>query len=324
MSVENRYPAAQLYPWLRDHWAFFIQRLNSDRLAHAMLLEGAAGTGKMQLGSLMVGRLLCHENGDQACGNCRSCLLFAGGAHPDYFELQPEEGSEVIKVEQVRGLIGRLDLTSSISARKVVFIHPAESMNASSANALLKSLEEPSGNAVLLLVSHNAARLPITIRSRCQGISVKQPQAATVIPWLTERSGKPTDQVGAALQAAGGSPLRAEAYLGSPEMEAWSLVGQSLNGLLARPATVSTVSSQFAELDPSDLWRWLSMYCAGLVRNRMAATPLHGLSDNAKLNNKNLLQLQKQADVNRQLSATPVRGDLLLQEWLIKWAEQAF
>ena len=324
MSTENESIAAELYPWLRDHWAFFIQRLKSDRLAHALMVEGAAGNGKMQLAKLMVGRLLCSEDGDQACGKCRSCQLFAGGAHPDYFELQPEEDSEVIKVDQVRALIGSLDLTSSISERKVVFIHPAESMNAASANALLKSLEEPSGNAVLVLVSHNAARLPITIRSRCQGIAVKQPQASVVMPWLAGRSQKPAEQLEAALQAAGGSPLRAEAYLGSPEMEAWSLVGRSLDGLLARPATVSTVSSRFAELDPVDLWRWLSMYCAGLIRNRMAGTALHGLSDNPKLNNKNLLQLQKQADVNRQLSTTPVRADLLLQEWLIKWAEQAF
>lgn len=324
MSAENKYIAADLYPWLRDHWAFFIQRLNSDRLAHALLVEGAAGSGKMQLASLMVGRLLCAENGDQACGKCRSCLLFAGGAHPDYFELQPEEDSEVIKVDQVRKLIGNLDLTSSISARKVVFIHPAENMNAASANALLKSLEEPSGNAVLVLVSHNAARLPITIRSRCQGIAVKQPQASIVLRWLTKRSGKPADQVEAALQAAGGSPLRAEAYLAWPDMDAWLLVGQSLDGLLARPATVSVISSEFTKLDPADLWRWLSMYCASLIRNRMAGTPLHGLSDNPKLSNKNLLQLQKQADVNRQLSTTQVRADLLLQEWLIKWAEQAF
>ena len=324
MSTENRYIGTELYPWMSDHWAFFIRRLKADRLAHALLIEGAAGNGKLQLAYLMAGRLLCTENGERACGTCRSCQLFAGGAHPDYFELQPEEGSEVIKVEQVRDLIASLDLTSSISVRKVVFIHPAERMNAASANALLKSLEEPSGNAVLVLVSHNAARLPVTIRSRCQAITVKQPQASTVIPWLTNSSGQAAGQVEAALLAAGGSPLRAEAYLGSPEMEAWSFVGQSLDKLLAKPATVSLVGSRFAELDPNDLWRWLSMYCAGLIRSRMAGTPLKGLSDNPKLKDKNLLQLQKRADENRQLSATQVRGDLLLQEWLIKWAEQAF
>ncbi len=74
----------------------------------------------------MVARLLCREDHDRACGHCRSCQLLAGAAHPDYFDLQPEEGSEVIKVDQVRALIGRLDLTTSISERKVAYIHPAE------------------------------------------------------------------------------------------------------------------------------------------------------------------------------------------------------
>lgn len=316
--------AAEVYPWLQGHWRFFIQRLKSDRLAHGLLLEGAAGNGKTDLAYLMVGRLLCLENQDQACGKCRSCALFTGGAHPDFFELRPEEGSEFIKVDQVRKLIASLDLTSSISTRKVAYIHPAENMNAASANALLKSLEEPLGNAVLVLVSHNAARLPVTIRSRCQGIAVKQPPASGVLDWLIERSGKPKGQVEAALLAAGGSPLRAETYLGSSAMDAWALVGQALDSLLKRPASVSMVSSQLADLEPDDLWRWLSMYCADLVRNRMADLPLHGLSDSPKITDKNLLELQKEADVNRQLSTTPVRGDLLLQEWLIKWSEQVF
>jgi DNA polymerase-3 subunit delta' len=310
------------YPWLAEHWNFLLQRLGSGRLAHALLIEGAAGNGKMLLASAMVKRLLCGQHGEQACGQCRSCTLLAGGAHPDYFQLQPEEDSEVIKVDQVRGLIAGLDLTSSISPRKVAFIHPAEAMNAASANALLKSLEEPPGDAVLILVSHNASRLPVTIRSRCQGISVKQPESSVVLDWLARRSGKSAAQVETALLAAGGSPLRAEAYLDSPSLDAWLAVGAALGRLLERPASVSMVSAELAELDPADLWRWLSMYCAQLVRGRMAGLPLRGLRDNPKLADKNLLQLQQEADVNRQLSTTTVRSDLLLQEWLIKWAEQ--
>jgi len=305
---DTRIPASvENYPWLNRHWSFFMQRLEQDRLAHAVLIEGPAACGKMALADAMVARLLCREDQPRACGSCRSCQLIAGGAHPDYFELQPEEDSEVIKVDQVRHLIGKLDLTTSISERKVAYIHPAENMNAASANALLKSLEEPAGNTVLILVSNNPGRLPVTIRSRCQAISVTQPDKQLVQEWLENTTGKDRDEISAALQAAGGSPLRAAYYLDT---------------LLGRPGAVSLISSQLNVLNPADLWRWLSMCTGDVIKSIMAGLPLNWLPANVKLHDKALLQLQRQADINRQLSTTSVRGDLLLQDWLIRWAEQ--
>jgi len=311
-----------VYPWLDGHWSFFIQRFKADRLAHALLIQGPADSGKMALAKAMIGKLLCTQDQDLACGQCQSCKFRIGGAHPDYFDLHPEEGSEVIKVDQVRALISRLDLTTSVSTRKVAYIHPAESMTPSAANALLKSLEEPAGITVLILVSDNPTRLPITIRSRCQAISVTQPDTRLVQDWLLESSGEPIGQVSTALQAAGGSPLRAAHYLGSPELDAYGLVREVLADLLARPASVSILSSKLSELDSVDLWRWLSNCTGEVIKSRMAGLPLSWLPDNIQLQNKGLLELQRQADVNRQLSSTTVRDDLLLQEWLIRWAEQ--
>jgi DNA polymerase-3 subunit delta' len=313
---------SELYPWLGGHWSFFIKRLEQDRLAHALMIEGPAGSGKLALASAMVARLLCTENQAEACGICRSCKLCAGGAHPDYFELQPEEGSEVIKVDQVRALIGKLDLTTSISQRKVAYIHPAESMNGASANALLKSLEEPAGDAVLILVSNHPGRLPVTIRSRCQVISVTQPDKQLVLDWLKNSSGQSEKEVSAVLQAAGGSPLRAAAYLDSPETDAYLQVCEGLATLLGRPGSVSLVGSRLGELNPADLWRWLSMCTGEVIKSLMVGLPVSWLPANMNLQNKTLLQLQRQADINRQISTTPVRGDLLLQDWLIRWAEQ--
>ena len=314
--------SAEIYPWLSDHWSFFIQRLESDRLAHALMIEGPAGSGKLAFATAMVARLLCLEDQSRACGQCRSCKLLVGGAHPDYFDLQPEEGSEVIKVDQVRGLIARLDLTTTISARKVAYIHPAENMNIASANALLKSLEEPAGNTILILVSSDPGRLPVTIRSRCQAISINQPDKQLVQDWLESCSGKTRGEVEAALQAAGGSPLRAARYLDSPEMDAYGQVRQGLATLLERPGSVSLIRSKLDELNPGELWRWLSMCAGDATKSIMTGLPLTWLPADVKLSDKELLQLQRQADINRQLSTTPVRGDLLLQAWLIRWAEQ--
>lgn len=322
MSNPGSMLPAEVYPWLAGHWSFFMQRLEIDRLAHALMIQGPADSGKMTLARAMVARLLCTEDQPRACGQCRSCKLLAGGAHPDYFNLEPEEDSEVIKVDQVRGLIAKLDLTTSISERKVAFIHPAESMNAAAANALLKSLEEPAGNTVLILVSNNPASLPITIRSRCQSISVSQPDPGTVLEWLGNRSGKPEDVIIEAIQAAGGSPLRAEEYLQSPGQDAYRQVRDGLAELLARPASVSLLSNKLHELNPVELWRWISMCTGEVIKSLMMDLPLSWLPANMNLHDKTLLQLQRQADINRRLSATPVRGDLLLQDWLIRWVEQ--
>lgn len=322
MSGSDLMVPAEIYPWLSGHWSFFLQRLEQDRLAHALMIEGPADSGKTALGSAMAARLLCREDQPMACGQCRSCKLLVGGAHPDYFKLVPEEDSKVIKIDQVRDLIGRLGLTTSISARKVAYIHPAESMNGAAANALLKSLEEPAGNTVLILVSDNPGRLPVTIRSRCQAISVSQPDKQLVLNWLGNKSGKTKAEVSVALLAAGGSPLRAAQYLESPEVNAYSQVREGLAKLLSRPGSVSQVSSQLNDLNAAELWRWLSMSTGEVIKSRMVGPSLNWLPAKLSLNDKTLLQLQKQADINRQLSTTPVRGDLLLQEWLIRWAEQ--
>lgn len=313
---------AEIYPWLTGHWSFFNQRLKQDRLAHALMIEGPAGNGKTTLASMMVARLLCLEDQSQACGQCRSCKLLKGGAHPDYFDIEPEEGSEVIKVDQIRALIGRLGLTTSISSTKVAYIRPAECMNLAAANALLKSLEEPAGDAVLILVTNNAGRLPVTIRSRCQAISVNQPAEQLALDWLQKTTGEPQSVVGEALKAAGGSPLRAVSYIDTPGLDAYGQVTAGLARLMEGPASVSMVASKLNELNPVDLWRWLSLCTGEVIKSTMTGLSLAWLPENVELSGKTLLQLQRQADINRQLSATPVRGDLLLQDWLIRWTEQ--
>ena len=311
-----------IYPWLEEHWSFFLQRLEQGRLAHALMIEGPAGCGKNALATAMVAKLLCREDLPEACGQCRSCKLLAGGAHPDRFDIHPEEGKDVIKVDQVRALIASIDLTASISRRKLAYIHPAEGMNLAAANALLKSLEEPAGDSVLILVCSEPARLPVTIRSRCQSISVSQPDRQLVLDWLQKTAAVSADEAALALTAAGGSPLRAVRYLNSPESDAYTQVQQGLATLLAHPASVSLISSDLDGLKPDDLWRWLSMCVAEVVKSAMTGNIAGWVPTGTQLQLKSLLELQKQADLNRRLSTTPVRGDLLLHDWLIRWAEQ--
>ncbi|HEY5775291.1 MAG TPA: hypothetical protein VIS57_04330, partial [Xanthomonadales bacterium] len=153
-------------------------------------------------------------------------------------------------------------------------------------------------------------------------MTVTQPDPRVVSEWLEKSSGKPASLVKDALQAAGGSPLRAASYLDSPELDAFGQVRAGLANLLSRPGSVSVVSSELSTLNPLELWRWLSICTGEVIKSIMVGQPLNWLPANPKLRDVALLELQRQADINRQLAATPVRGDLLLQVWLINWAEQ--
>jgi DNA polymerase-3 subunit delta' len=107
-----------------------------------------------------------------------------GRQPPDNFVLEPEEADKPIKVDQVRELVAFVVQTAQLGGRKVVLIEPVEAMNVNASNALLKSLEEPSGDTVLLLVSHQPSLLP-TIKSRCQQVTCPQPSLAQSRPgWL--------------------------------------------------------------------------------------------------------------------------------------------
>jgi len=328
----NQSPGATtMYPWHEGQWGFFTRCLEMDRLAHALIIEGSSGSGKTAFANDMATKLLCSAEQPLACGQCRSCQLLAGEdrAHPEFmditFEINPKTGklrTEII-VDQVRRLIGQLQLTNTISTRKVAFIHPADALNKSAANALLKSLEEPTGkDTVLILVTDDPGRLPVTVRSRCQIISIGQPDREVVKAWLQQVSGKSADLVNAAIDAAGGSPLRAAQFLESPELDAFTQVRESLATLLSSPASAIAVSERLAKLSERDIWRWLSNCSSDVIRADMRGQTPGWMPANIQLDSKTLLQLQKQADINRHMSTTPVRSDLLLQAWLIGWAEQ--
>ena len=173
--------------------------LAAQRVHHAYLFTGPEGVGKESTARVLAARLLCQESGSDpnqtalfgaappdernACGACDSCRLFAGGNHPDYAiverTLHKQHPDPTIRrskglflgVEVIRHfLIDPSALKPTVSRRRVFVIREAERMNEAAQNALLKTLEEPPGQTVLILVSSSAARLLPTIRSRCQQI----------------------------------------------------------------------------------------------------------------------------------------------------------
>ena len=196
-------------------------QLRRERLPHALLMIGPRGLGKLYLAQAFAKGLLCEEplESGLACGKCLACNWFEQGNHPDFRLLQPqalveeadaEEGkkkaSQQITIDQVRGLDEFLNIGAHRSGLKIIVINPADSMNRSTANALLKSLEEPSANTLFLMISDEPLRLLPTIRSRCQVIPVAMPPAAIAERMLAADG---LEHAGRWLALAGGSPYLA-------------------------------------------------------------------------------------------------------------------
>ena len=204
-------------------------------MPHALLLAGPAGGGKLDFAMALSARLLCEKAGgnEQACGKCVSCNWFSGGNHPDFRQVEPggdeQEGleteseaatqkkkSEQIRIHQIRALDGFLGIGTHRLGARVIIVQPAEAMNPATANALLKSLEEPSDNTLFILITNNRKRLLPTVLSRCQTLGFPKPSEAQALAWLRETKVPHAEDL---LSHAGGMPLAAQG-----EAEGWDLL----------------------------------------------------------------------------------------------------
>jgi len=207
-SPENHATSAPL-PWHHREWALFGELMASGQLPHAVMLCGDSEIGKRQFAWALTQKVLCAQpvNG-LACGRCKQCLLMVKGTHPDYFPIEPVEPGKAILVDAIRALAEFTGKTAQQGAWRVIVVNPAETMNANSANAFLKTLEEPGPKTLLLLVSHRPGQVLATIRSRCRLVRFAAPAPELALPWLVEQTAGRTD-VAAWLAAANGRPLRA-------------------------------------------------------------------------------------------------------------------
>ncbi|WP_163655548.1 DNA polymerase III subunit delta' [Listeria sp. PSOL-1] len=151
----------------------FLKSIRENRLSHGYLLEGARGTGKKRLALFLAQTLFCLEKKEQdvACGHCVNCVRIANDNHPDVHWLEPDGAS--IKIDQVRELKADLSKRGMESDRKVLIINEAEKMTAQAASSLLKFIEEPDSELLLLFITASSGRILPTIQSRLQTVSFK-------------------------------------------------------------------------------------------------------------------------------------------------------
>jgi DNA polymerase III subunit delta' len=241
-------------PWLLRQ----RERLLSQR-GHAWLLQGPSGLGQYALGLSLAQAWLCEQPSAQgACGVCESCHLIGSRSHPDLVVLMPEtellardwplsesaqkelddkkrKPSKEIRVEAMRDMVAFAQRTSARGRGTAVLVYPAERMNTVTANALLKTLEEPAGDTRFVLASESAHQLLPTIRSRCLSHAMAWPSEAEAIAWLQagartaglKEAGEP--EARAWLRAAGGRPEDALAWARAGlTAERWSQLPQAM------------------------------------------------------------------------------------------------
>ena len=170
--------------WLSQEIARLQSAYASRRLPHALLIHEAPGAGGEWLAGWAARMALCTNVAEAPCGRCASCQRAAQNQHPDLTFIRPVEASTQIRIEQVRELAAELALTAHQGGYKVGVLSPADSMNRFSANALLKTLEEPPQATLLILVASQPSRLPATILSRCQRVRLRAPERGAALAWL--------------------------------------------------------------------------------------------------------------------------------------------
>jgi DNA polymerase-3 subunit delta' len=322
-------------PWQQAIFDSAVQSHAKGRMGHALLLAGPASMGKRDVAEALAKRLLCASPRPDgfACGLCRSCQLFPAQeiglvttqAHGDLQRvgLEPNEKGDKLRteisVEQIRRLGQWFSLTPQLGGAQVAIIEPADLMNISSSNALLKTLEEPSPNRYLLIVTSKPGRLPATIRSRCQRLEFKLPSTTEATAWLRSK-GFPETDCALALLAARGNPGLAADWLVNGGLQIRLEVIKELNAVgagLAGPIEIAQ--------------KWLSDESSELRLRIAAELSVEVSAQGLGAGNGRVAGLTAPADVSRisnwfdalnrtreQLRA-PLRHDLVLAGLLHEW-----
>ena len=322
----------EIYPWQKQQWKQLQDLKAKDRLPHALLLSGDEGLGLTHFGQCLVAALLCEqpiENGF-ACQECRACVLHKAGNHPDYLPLIPEEKGKQIKVDVVRELIDYVHLSSQYGKHKLALIEPAEAMNKSAANSLLKTLEEPPADSLIILISYQPALLPITIRSRCQHIKMPSVGDEEAKSWLLTQDSVNEADIESLLLLGKGKPLSALSLVETDILAQRQAILQDLEALKQKRIDVVSTAEKWQGFGISEVLQCLLMFFSEMSRQKLSQTDIDKNNSNI---NKDLQDLTNGLDLAQLLkcydfalkSYHSVSGPIslnkqsLLEEIIIEW-----
>ncbi|WP_300619512.1 DNA polymerase III subunit delta' [Dokdonella sp.] len=315
-------------PWLEDSWRVLAGALAAQRLHHGLLIVAPQGYGKRVLAEAFAASALCQQRSDDgsACGRCRACLLFAAGSHPDLvrvgLELRDDgKPRSEIAVDQIRALSQRLSMASQFGGLQIAMVDPADRLNTAAANALLKTLEEPTPSTVIVLVADDASRLPATIRSRCQRIDVRPPSREDAMAWMHERQ-VDRGRAEAALAASLGNPGLALEWAADGTLDLRRSSGEDLAALGQGRASASEIAERWAG-DRPELRLWFAAAFARDEAGRLARGERGAFGLTRRDEIPKLAAWFGRANRARGLLSTPLRPELVLLDLLRSWPQRA-
>lgn len=331
-----------IYPWQGDVW----RQLMSSRacLPNALLLRGREGIGKFHLGKALAQSLLCDapQPSGEPCGQCGSCGWFSAGGHPDFRLIEPEaqstssdeageasessrsvekKASQFITVAQIRELADFVNLTTHRNGLRIILINPAEAMNTHAANALLKTLEEPSAGTLFILVSHHAQRLLPTVRSRCRSIDIPLPDRGLAANWLKEQG---VTETAPCLAQAGYAPLVALQLSDADHQKSRDQIFSQLGS----PQTLDPLSlaEQGEKLGLGRMLHWLQQWIYDLASTSLAMRARYQVEATQEMirlaKNVNLIELfkfQQELLAAQRTLQHPLNNRLLLEQLLLSY-----
>ncbi|MFC6276218.1 hypothetical protein [Psittacicella hinzii] len=176
------------YPWLEPTYKFLVDSFHAQKAHHAYLLVYHGQIGQDTLMELFARFLLCQENEhlDYPCNKCRACQAYNLQSNSDFYNLTADKKSHNISIDNVRTVIERVELEPAISAKNVVLIDDASKFNINSANAILKTLEEPPSKTHFIIGLSAGFNVLPTIRSRCMVVNVNAPTEQQIHDFLTQ------------------------------------------------------------------------------------------------------------------------------------------
>jgi DNA polymerase III subunit delta' len=317
-------------PWQQKCWQLLCNYIEQKRLPQALLISGPVGLGKFQLAQQFANALLCFnllENG-QNCGTCDACLLIKAETHPDLILINPIEGKNSISINQIRQLVSNAYLKPQFDTYRVAVINPAETVSASAANAFLKCLEEPTERTIFILVTSKPNRLPATILSRCQKISVAIADKQCLVSWLKDRGVHENQET--LLNLVGNSILTAQQITSESIIKQrmdcfndWMAIADSRN-------YPGIVSEKWIKVPQTELLNWLLSWVSDLIKclssvnhnlliNQDLAKPIRELA--RRLQFHSLYQHYDNLLLSRHQIGTQLNFQSMIEEILVQWHE---
>jgi DNA polymerase III subunit delta' len=322
-----------IFSWQTAVWEQLSQAKQQNILPHALLFVGIDGIGKSHFANLFANLILCKKaDNAAACGDCHDCHLFRAKSHPDYLWVEPEATGKIINVDQIRALIKRVNETTMQNGFRVIVINPATSMNQNAANALLKTLEEPTPNTLIILICNQGMRLPATVISRCQKVIFHKPAHSDAVNWLREKLSDDKIDPQLLLKLADGAPLKALAWLQEDLFSLRVDLYQGLHALSKGEADPLQLAAKWQDADQTCLVDLLLSWLTDLLRYKLTNDQTTLVNSDYKneiakvsvelLKNNLLAYMDHLQQIRQYLAASlNLNKQLLVEDLLIRWTE---